>query len=132
MQRISPRHWWRIRPWRPRQPFYGSAGARHSRRPSRRNSPPLTRSPFRADFVPLTLPSPPMGERVAQGRRGAAEPYPELGEGVRQRKKGRLRPPFPITSRKGAADSAPILDRVLLARDDLDGDLAVAGRGQRG
>jgi hypothetical protein len=34
--------------------------------------------------IPLTLPSPPVGERVAQGRRGAAEPYSELGEGVRQ------------------------------------------------
>src|SRR6266851_7874009 len=84
MQRASPRHWWRIRPWRPTPPFYGSAGAPHSRRPSRRNSPPLTLSPFRADFVPLTLPPPPVGERVAQGRRGAAEPYPELGEGERR------------------------------------------------
>src|SRR5437762_1829335 len=32
--------------------------------------------------LPLTLPSPPVGERVEQGWRGAAEPYPELGEGV--------------------------------------------------
>ena len=30
---------------------------------------------------PLTLPSPPAGERVAQGWRGNAEPYPKLGEG---------------------------------------------------
>jgi len=30
---------------------------------------------------PLTLPSPPVGERVAKGRRGGAEPYPKLGEG---------------------------------------------------
>src|SRR4051812_7913808 len=32
---------------------------------------------------PLTLPSPQVGERVAQGWRGEAEPYPELGEGER-------------------------------------------------
>ena len=32
----------------------------------------------------LTLPSPPVGERVALGWRGAAEPYSELGEGVCQ------------------------------------------------
>jgi hypothetical protein len=32
-------------------------------------------------LIPLTLPSPPVGERDAQGWRGAAEPYPELGEG---------------------------------------------------
>src|SRR5262249_18000158 len=30
---------------------------------------------------PLTLPSPPVGERVAQGWRGGAETYPELSEG---------------------------------------------------
>ena len=33
---------------------------------------------------PFTLPSPPLGERVAQGWRGRAEPYPELGEGGRR------------------------------------------------
>src|SRR5437867_8367789 len=35
-------------------------------------------------------------------------------------------------SREGAADPAPILDRVLLAGDDLDRDLAVAGRREPG
>ena len=29
--------------------------------------------------------SPPLGERVAQGWRGEAEPYPKLGEGERAR-----------------------------------------------
>jgi hypothetical protein len=37
---------------------------------------------MRTAQVPLTLPSPPVGERVAKGWRGAAEPYPQLGEGV--------------------------------------------------
>src|ERR1700687_3769121 len=40
MRRISPRRWWRTRPWRPTPPFCGSAGARGSPRPSRRNNPP--------------------------------------------------------------------------------------------
>src|SRR5579872_5865641 len=35
-------------------------------------------------------------------------------------------------SAEGAADAAPILDRVLLAGDDLDCDLAIAGRSKPG
>jgi hypothetical protein len=42
-------------------------------------------------LIPLTLPSPPLGERVAEGQRGEAEPYPELGEGDRPQRSARFR-----------------------------------------
>jgi hypothetical protein len=39
--------------------------------------------PLGGYFRPLTFTSPPfLGERVAKGWRGKAEPYPKLGEGV--------------------------------------------------
>ncbi len=42
----------------------------------------LAHGPFKKNRGPLTLPSPPVGERVAKGGCGAAAPYPKLGEGA--------------------------------------------------